>query len=240
MKELNIPEKLKNKIQDFLKKLECAYGQELVSVALYGSAASSEFIDKHSNLNFLIVLKDTDCLQLHKATDIIQKFPLFEPIFMTEQYISSSTDIFPIEFLDMNENYFLLFGKDVLSAIQIDTRNLRFQCEQELKIKLLSLKNAYLRMHKDKTALRNLLFRSITSILHISRNLLRLKNKPVPYRKEDIINSLGGEFQIDSALWKKILDAKNKAVKLNNQETERIFQEFVREVEKIADCVDRL
>ncbi len=240
MKELNIPEKLKNKIQDFLKKLECAYGQELVSVALYGSAASSEFINKHSNINFLIVLKDTDCCHLDKATDIVQKFPLFEPIFMTEQYILSSTDIFPIEFLDMKENNYLLFGKDVLSAIQIDTKNLRFQCEQELKIKLLNLKNAYLRMTKNKSALRNLLFKSMTSILHISRNILRLRNKPVPYKKEEIINSLGAEFQVNTTLWKKILDAKFKTIKLGNQETKQVFQEFVKEVEKIADCVDRL
>ena len=240
MKELNISEKLKNRIQDFLKRLERAYGQELISVALYGSAASSEFIDKHSNLNFLIVLKSTDCHHLHKATDIVQKFPLFEPIFMTEQYISSSTDIFPIEFLDMKENNNLLFGKDVLSAIEIDTKNLRFQCEQEIKIKLLSLKNAYLRMYKDKTVLRNLLFKASTSILHISRNLLRLKNKPALYKKEEVISSLGAEFQINVAVWKKILGAKNKTIKLNNQETGQVFQEFVKEVEKLADCVDRL
>jgi len=240
MKELNIPDKLKSRIEDFLKRLQSAYGQELVSVAIYGSAASSEFIDKHSNINFLIVLKDTDCQHLHKATDIIQKFPLFDPIFMTEQYINSSTDIFPIEFLDMNENNYLLFGKDTLSSIQIDTRNLRFQCEQELKIKLLSLKSAYLRMHKNKSVLRSLLFKSISSILHVSRNLLRLKNKPVPYKKEDIINSLGAEFQINTALWKKILDGKFKAIKLSNQETEQVFQDFVKEVERVADCVDRL
>jgi len=31
----------------------------LVSVVLYGSAASGEYADNHSNLNFLVILKDT-------------------------------------------------------------------------------------------------------------------------------------------------------------------------------------
>jgi hypothetical protein len=240
MLKLNIPEGLNKKIQDFTNKLENAYGQELVSVALYGSAAGSEFINKHSNINFLIVLRNTDCQHLRKATDIVRKFPLFETVFMTEQYITSSTDIFPIEFLDMNENHYLLFGKDCLRSIQIDTSNLRFQCEQELKIKLLSLKNAYLRINKDRSALRNLLFKSITSILHVSRNLLRLKNKPVPYIREEIINSLSAEFQVNTAIWKKILDAKNRKIKLGNQETEQVFQEFVIELEKLTESVDKL
>lgn len=240
MLKLNIPERLMDKVQDFTKKLESAYGQELISIAAYGSAVSSEFINRHSNINFLIVLKDTDCAHLRKATDIIRRFPLFEPIFMTERYILSSTDIFPIEFLDMKENNRLLLGKDVLSEIQIDTKNLRFQCEQELKIKLLNLKNAYLRLRKDKSALRSLLFKSMTSMLHVSRNLLRLKNKPAPYRKEEIINSLSAEFQINAATWKMILNAKNKTIKLGDQETEQVFQEFVIEAEKLTESVDKL
>lgn len=240
MKELNISEKMKNRIQDFLQRLKGAYGEELISVVLYGSAASDEFVDKHSNLNFLVVLKNTDCETLKKASGIVNKFSMFHPLFMTEHYIGTSTDIFPVEFLDLKENNCLLYGKDCLSDIQIDTRNLRFQCEQELKVKLLNLRNTYLRIHKDKAALRNLLFKSITSILHIARNVLRLKGKQPVYKKEDIINALATEFQIDSILWKSLLAAKNKITGLSNRETEAMFVNFVREVEKITDIVDNL
>lgn len=240
MKELNISEKIKNKIQDFSQKLENTYGEELVSLVLYGSGSSGEYVDKHSNLNFLIILKNTDLETLKKASGLLKKFPMFLSLFMTEHYINSSTDIFPVEFLDLKENNYLLSGKNHLSGIQIDTKNLRFQCEQELKVKLLNLRNIYIRMHKDKAALRNLLFKSITSILHIARNVLRLKGKPAVYKKEDIIRGLGAEFQIDAQIWNKILAAKNKAVKISNEETESLFANFVREVEKITDIVDRL
>lgn len=240
MEELKIPSRLKNNIQVFIQKLKDIYQQDLISAILYGSAASGEFIDKHSNLNLLVVLKNTDLENLKKAARVINKFNMINPLFLNEDYIVNSTDIFPIEFLDMQENYLVLYGKDVLKGINIDIRNLRFQCEQELKSKLINLRQLYLRINKDKTALRNLFFKSFTSILHILRNVLRLKGKKPAYKKEDILKELVSEFQIDMSIWGKILAAKVKQIKLNNKDTEQLFIAFLRELEKIVDIVDKL
>jgi len=240
MEELKIPGRLKNNIQVFIQKLKDIYQQDLISAILYGSAASGEFVDKYSNLNLLVVLKNTDLENLKKATRVINKFSTINPLFLNEDYIASSTDIFPIEFLDMQENYLVLYGKDVLKGINIDIRNLRFQCEQELKSKLINLRQLYLRINKDKTALRNLLFKSFTSILHILRNVVRLKAKLPAYKKEDILRELSSEFRIDMTIWEKILAAKVKQIKLNNKDTEQLFIAFLRELEKIVDIVDKL
>lgn len=240
MEELKIPSRLKNNIQVFIQKLKDVYQQDLISAILYGSAVSGEFVDKHSNLNLLVVLKNTDLENLKKATRVINKFNMINPLFLNEDYIVNSTDIFPIEFLDIQENYLVLYGKDVLKGINIDIRNLRFQCEQELKSKLINLRQLYLRINKDKTALRNLFFKSFTSILHILRNVLRLKGKKPAYKKEDILKELVSEFQIDMSIWGKILAAKVKQIKLNNRDTEQLFIAFLRELEKIVDIVDKL
>ena len=240
MEELKIPDKLKNSLKDFVQSLKGIYPQDLISLVLYGSAASGEFVDRHSNLNVLAVLTNTDLENLSKASLIINKFRIINPLFLSENYISSSTDIFPIEFLDMQENYFVLYGKDILKDIHIDTRNLRFQCEQELKAKLINLKQGYLRIRKDKFALRNLLSKSFTSILHILRNVLRLKGKKPPYRKQDILKELALEFQIDMSVWGKISAAKIKQVKLSGKDIENLFINFVKELEKIVDIVDKL
>ena len=240
MEELKIPSRLKNNIQVFIQKLKDIYQQDLISAILYGSAVSGEFVDKHSNLNLLVVLKNTDLENLKKAARVINKFNMINPLFLNEDYIVNSTDIFPIEFLDMQENYLVLYGKDVLKGINIDIRNLRFQCEQELKSKLINLRQLYLRINKDRTALRNSFFKSFTSILHILRNVLRLKGKKPAYKKEDILKELVSEFQIDMSIWGKILAAKVKQIKLNNKDTEQLFINFIRELEKIVDIVDKL
>jgi len=240
MQEIKLTEKLKKSIAYFSDSLKDLYKEELVSVILYGSAASEEFIDKHSNLNFLIVLKNTELPVLKKATDLTRKFPLFEPLFLTESYINSSTDIFPIEFLDMQENYCLIYGRDVLKDIRIDTKNLRFQCEHELKVKLMGLRQLFLRFNKDALVLERMLIKSFTSTLHISRNILRLKGKVPAYKKDQIINELHLDFGLDKTVWQKMLNLKNKQIKINKAQLEDLFIKFTGELEKVVEITDRL
>jgi len=240
MEELKISGKLRNILQEFILGLKDIYQEELVSIILYGSAVSGEFIEKHSNLNLLVVLENTNLENLKRAARFINKFRIISPLFLTEDYIKRSTDVFPIEFLDIQENYSILYGRDILKEINVDISNLRFQCEQELKAKLISLKQLCLRINRDKTALKDLLLRSITSILHILRNVLRLKGKKPPYKKEDILKELAAEFEIDMGMWEEILAAKNKQIKLRNKDIENLFVNFISELEKIVDTVDRL
>ena len=241
MKELKLPEKFKKAIDDFIQMLRNAYGEDLISVILYGSAASGEFAGRYSNVNLLVVLTDTSLDNLNKMSNIItsRKFQRVNPLFLTEDYIKSSSDVFPIEFLDMKENYIVLYGKDALAGLEIDIRNLRFQCEQELKAKLLNIKNIYLRI-KDKQALENLLFKSFTSSVHILRNMVRLKGKSPSYLKESVLADIAREFNMDTSNFNKILEAKKKDLKLPSGEIESLFFALVTDMEKIINIVDRI
>lgn len=238
---MNLPAHINKRIEDFKLKLEDTYKDGLVSVIIYGSAASGEFLNRHSNINLLIVLKNTGLENLDKVSAIINsyKFRMFNPVFITEEYLRDSSDVFPIEFLDMKENYLVSLGKDVLKDLVIDPKNLRFQCEQELKAKLLNLKTVFLR-NKNSPALRNILFKAVTSTLHVARNLLRLRGKTPPYKKEEILQSLVKEFSVGTGAASRILEIKNKNLKLNYRETERLFFDFAAELEKIADLTDGL
>jgi len=241
MPEFKLKKKLQDTLNDFVQNLQKVYKDNLTSIILYGSAASGEFIDKHSNLNLLVILKNADLEDLKKIAGLINKwrFRLIHPLFFSEDYIRSSNDVFPIEFLDMKENYTVLAGQDILKDLPIDTKNLRFQCEQELKVKLIALRQLYLRRSKDRPALSMFLFKSFTSIVHILRNVLRIKGRQPPYLKQDILKDIAGEFQIDRNTWERILAAKNKQVRLNAKEIEQLFINFVKDLEKIINFIDR-
>ena len=239
MEQLKITDQYKNILQSFTRDLKDVYPEELLSLILYGSAVSGEFIDKHSNLNLLVVLKHTDLVIIKKSSKLIHKFKIINALFLSEDYIANSIDIFPIEFLDMQENYLVLYGKDVLKDIQVDNRNLRFQCEQELKAKLLKLRQSYLLLD-NKMALRSLLFVSFTSVVHILRNILRIKGLKPSYLKQEVIKELASELKIDIRVWERILLAKNKKIRLSQREAEQLFVSFVRELELIVAIVDKL
>jgi len=241
MGKLVQPEKFTIMLDSFVLGLKNIYGEGLLSVMLYGSAASGEFTKKHSNLNLAVLLNDTSLANISRSSKLINRyrFRRITPVFFTEKYIERSTDIFPIEFLDMKENHALLYGKDFAAGLKIDLKNLRFQCEQELKSKLIKIKNAYV-AHERSADLKDILFGFLTSSLHILRNMLRLKGRVPPYSKEDVIRDIGEEFKIEMAAFVKILDAKKGNSRLNNKEVKNLFFDFADNLEKIVGIVDSL
>ncbi len=241
MDSLNLPVKLKARLEDFTGRMKDVYGGSLISVILYGSASSGEFTERYSNVNVIVVLDDTSLESLSKAHSIVNspRFGMISPVFFTEEYIVSSLDVFPIEFLDIIENHKILYGKDTVKALKVDNKNLRFQCEQELKSKLINIKKRYLTI-KNKRDMENLLFKTFTSTLHIMRNLLRLKGCRSPYPKEDILSESEKAFQVDTTILSKILWAKNKRMALTRKDVDSLLAGFVKELEALSSATDRL
>lgn len=240
MRELKLTGKIKKLAEEFAQKLNDLYKEDLVSVTLYGSASSGEFVSERSNLNLLVVLKNTALNNLSAAISLVNnsRFKMIRPLFFTQEYINKSVDVFPIEFLDMKENYALLRGRDILKDLPIDLKNLRFQCEHELKAKLINLRQSFIRLNKDKAALRNILFKSFVSIMHILRNIIRIKGKQPHYLKQDFIKQLNGDLPINVDAWEKILAGKNKQIRLSGEEIERLYIAFVADLDNIAGFLD--
>jgi len=172
MERLNLSKKINSALEDFVNGLKDIYGDGLVSVMLYGSAASGEYASISSNINLAIILDNTGMPNVAKASGLINKgkFRIISPVFFTEKYIESSLDVFPVEFLDMKENRMVLYGKDCMKGLEVEAKNLRFQCEQELKSKLINIKTAYI-AHMSAADRKRLLFKFFTSCLHILRNI---------------------------------------------------------------------
>ncbi|MDD5136574.1 MAG: hypothetical protein PHN63_04430 [Candidatus Omnitrophica bacterium] len=239
MEELKLPQKVARLLREFTDRAQEIYREELISVILYGSAASGEFSAAHSNVNLVVVLKETGLASLSKIAPLLNKGKLraFNIVFFTENYIKNSADVFPIEFLDIKENHKILYGKDVVSGLDIDIKNLRFQCEQELRSKIINIKKAYL-ASVDSPDLDKLLLKFFTSSLHILRNVLRLKSGNAVYRKEDILNAISAGFHIDTAGMRKILEARGAGKRLPKRSAAELFNSFVADLEKISDEVD--
>jgi len=243
MTEIILPDKIKIMLENFTRDIKAACSNNLISLILYGSAASGEFTDANSNLNVLIVLKDDSLTGLKAIKPVVTRFGYrrIQPIIFNKEYILSSLDVFPIEFLDMKENYHILWGEDTLKDVVIDTKNLRFQCEQELKLKLINLKQAFLRLNPaDRTMVSNLLFRNFTSCLHILRNLVRLKGKKPAYIKEEILREITVELQLSITTFLKVLEAKKEPSALKTEEILGLLIDFTSELEKITKAVDRI
>lgn len=216
---------MKKNLNSFIEQLKSGLGQNLQSVFLYGSAVSGEYTKRHSDVNILIILNRLDMPALKIIAGIKKKaaFRDIAPLVFAEDYLNSSLDTFPIEFLDIKENYSHLYGEDCLKGLKIDLRNLRHQCEWELKSKIIQLQKFYINSGGKHKALQQFLLKSLPSFTVIFKNIQRLKN-------------------IDGNLDQDVLNELRQARIFNRKikDIQGTFEKFLSMLYRLSDAVDRL
>ena len=109
------PEEIFAEITDDYRQI---FGDDLISIILYGSGAGEDYIPGKSDLNFLITLTDRGIERLDRVLETVarwRKRNVAIPLFMTRSYLTGSQDAYPIEFLNMKRHYVVVTGEDVLA-----------------------------------------------------------------------------------------------------------------------------
>jgi predicted nucleotidyltransferase len=228
---------------DVVNGLTDLFADDLVSIILYGSAASGAYVPGKSDINFMIVLSDSGIDRMDRAFDLVagwQKRNIATPLFLTEAYVRTSLDVFPIEYLNFQNNYKLVYGKDILKDLSFDNEFLRLQCEREIKGKLLLLREGLLESRGKGKNLLPLIAGSLGALTAIFNGLLHVKGKELPHHHRDVIQAFSRAFELDTTLFAKLLDVKEKKVKLSDRELTDLFKDYLREVQKLWQMVDAL
>ena len=236
-KQADITEISQSLVDDYRKVL----GNDLISVILYGSALTAEYVPKKSDLNFLIVLSEEGIEKLHLVYDLVAKWRkkrVGTPLFLTKAYIDSSLDTFPIEFLNIKRNYTVVFGEDILEGLSFEKAFIRMQCERELKGKLLLLRERYVETKGKAIALRTLVANTLSDFIFIFKGLLYLLDKEVPATKRETVTALTKEFDLDQELFLSLLRVKEGTLKPSAKEMELLFQKYLQEIRSMTMFID--
>ena len=224
---------------DYLK----IFGSELVSLIVYGSAAAGSYVKGKSDINLLVVLTEAGKDRLDAAFDKVKywkKRGVATPLVMTRQFIETSLDSYPIEFLNMKNSHILVHGEDVLKDLVFKPADLRLQIEREIKGKIILLTQGYLETEGAARALRQLIRKSFTAFVSIFNALLFLKQGRAPQTRRETIKEVCNLFSLDTAVFERCSDIKEGKDKLAGKEIINIFKKYLREVEKIGNIVDGL
>src|SRR5712692_4907223 len=230
-------------LSGLVDRLKTAYGPDLLSVVLYGSAASHDYHEKHSDLNVLCVLQQVGVPELEKAGEALQwwiKRGQPAPLLLSAEEIADGCDVFPIEFLDMKEHYRLLHGADVVADIQVDTAQHRVQLEHELRSRLLRLRKRYLESRHDSKAVTALMLDSLPTFATLFRHALLLSGFPAPARKHEIFHAVAEHFQVGPAPFESLLKIRRGARKASPAEVHAWFESYLAGITKMSEVVDKL
>jgi predicted nucleotidyltransferase len=219
------------------------FGDNLISIILYGSAAGSDYNPGKSDINFLIVLSEEAIDDLESAVKEVSRWRkknVTTPLFMTRQYITSSLDSYPLEFLNIKRKHSLVYGDDVLKDIVFEAHDLRLQCEREIKGKLLLLREGFLETEGKQKRIKDLIKVSITAFISIFSGLLYLKGIEIPETRREIIHSAADEFPLDRDVFLKCMDIKEEKKDFSSNEIGIFFKAYLAEVRKLWEIVDKM
>jgi hypothetical protein len=233
---------MEDKLTDLVQRLRTAHGSKLVSVILYGSAAGSDYHGDFSDLNILCVLTEITVADLRQAEPVFawwRKAGNPEPLLMSEQEVQTSTDCFPIEFHDMQEQRRILSGVDVIAKLAIDESFYRAQVERELRIKLLRLRQKAASVLQDDKALAHLMIESVSTFCILARHALLLAGIRVSWQKREVVAKLR-EAHLDSSALEQLLEVRENRKKAGDLSAGALFSEYLKQIEAIVAFVDRL
>ena len=237
-----IPQTLQEDIKQFVQSLANALGDDLVSIVIYGGMAKSKSIKETDTIKLMLVIREitTDILDRiadpymkHKRSNQIQLLTL------SEEDLQTSTDVFPIKFLDMQQDYEVLAGQDVVKGLEISRDNLRIRCEQELKNLMLRLRQTYINHSSKPKVLSSTMTKSYFAFLNGLDVLAELSTGNT-YRQDDEILDAGEEIGLNMAPLRRIKQLRDGQIFDSPAEQKTVYEELMATVRKAASMADKL
>lgn len=230
-------------LETFTQEVKTALGEELITLTVYGSAATGEDTKKYSDINTLIVAKKLDLPVLKRLSTAVAgwvKKGQPAPILFTKDRLEKSVDVFPIEILDMKERHKVLVGEDILPDLEVDTKHLRFQVEQELKGKFIQLRDGYLLTGNKPKLIAELLVQSLSTFQLLFRAALRLYEPNEASTKKAAPQRLASHIEFSAEPFEQVVRLRSGELKPKDINLEGLFADYLSAVSTVADAVDQL
>jgi len=237
------PKKPEEIFEPFCADFEALYGDDLLSIILYGSCARGEYVPKKSDINVMLLLSENGIRQLGRALKTVEKWwrrGVATPLFLTHAYIETSLDTFPIELLNFQAAYRVLRGEDPLSSLVFNYRMLRLQCERELKGKLLHLRERFLETGGSARRIKELIAHSLPAFLAIFQGVAYLHGKPPQSSREALMEAVKGPLGLDVALFADLYAVREGRIRLSAAGATALMERYIEEVRRLAMAVDSL
>ncbi len=232
-----------NLFKMFLDTVIAEYQRPLHSVHMTGSVLTADFKAGQSDINSVFVLNEMDLQFLSVLAPLGKRFGkkgIAAPLVMTPDYICRSLDVFPIEFLNLKLIHHTVLGEDLFKDLEIERIGLRWQCERELKVRLIGLRQAYIRAAEHRNVLSKSIIASISAYIPLFRALIFLLGRKPPINSDEVLAILQAMVPIDIGAFQTILRCKKERRRLPLPELNALFRSCYTATEKLGDIVDAI
>ena len=150
---MNLPQSVDQGLNKFVESARSAFGEDLVSIVLYGSAAEGR-LRASSDVNTITVVKSfsIDAARAISPTLFLLASAIrLETMFLLESEIGKAVNAFPVKFADIRHRRRVLTGGDPFENIAISREILIGRLRQVLLNTVIRTRQSYaLRCHSEE------------------------------------------------------------------------------------------
>ena len=229
-------------LDGLVEQLRKAFGDELRSVVLYGSAAAGEHIAKRSDYNVLVLVDSIDLEFLTREAAIASAWAEAgnpPPLTLTMQEWRNSSDIFPMEYADILGHHRVLHGAAPFDGIEVRPADLRLELEQQTMGKLLQLRSGILAAGGDRKRLVELLAASLSTFMVIFRAVVRYLGEEPPTDYEALCKRVGVLTGINTEQFARVVRHVRGEQKLAEQEVMPVLAGYLAAARQLKQYIDQ-
>lgn len=243
MGNIDLKAEIAERYKPFLDILVEDHQDKLHSVYLVGSALTRDYDPKISDINSVIVLHKMNLNFLELLAPQGRKYGkkgIAAPLFMTPTYIDTSRDVFPIEFLNIKLLHHIVFGEDIFKDLAINDSDLRYQCERELKVKLIGLRQGYLSAAGDQKILARGFIDSFAGYMPLFKAIIVLFGQEPPQNNREVLSALADIAGIRTDAFNEVSALKSRYTKPSIEKLNIVFENYYKAIEQLGEMIDAL
>ena len=227
----------------FFSDIQLRYPGAVHSLHIVGSAVTPDFREKGSVIHSVIIVHKIDFDFIQFIALLGRKYGkkgIAAPLIMTPEYIRDSINVFPIEFHDFQLIHKTVYGDDIFKDMVIGKDFMKLQCEREVKVRLIGLRQSYLTSLGDKRGLAEILSHSVVGCMPLIRGVLFIFDKEPPVKRHDAIKVFQELVSIDAGIFERLLQLRAGLIKPSKEELHHIFEQYHKVLENVEAFIDAI
>jgi predicted nucleotidyltransferase len=182
--------------------LEQAAGANLAALVVYGSAVRGGYVPDESDLDVIVVLRDTSLPRLQAiapALMLARYSARVEAMIVRAEALHRAADVFPLLYDDVRQRHVLLSGTDVFASLEIKDAHRRLRIEQELREARIRMRRAVVDALGSEATIAGAVARKVKQIRSPLHALMCLKGQDCDDRLEAVLQAAGQAYGVDTA-----------------------------------------
>lgn len=229
-----IAESMRHPITQYMSLVSSLAGDRVLGLTFFGGVVAGVFDPARHTARNVLVMDEIDLSVLKRLAPhgpALGKTAISAPLVMTPRYIETSMDTFPLEFIEIKQMHETVLGQDSFDGLTFENAHIRLQCERELKVLQMGLRQGLLASAGREGCVDALEQDVGEGLLRTLRGMLWLKDiresKPAGAVLDEI------EKLIDQRL-----DGVRTALDAKATHGWTAFEQLYRDVERLGEVVD--